>query len=76
MKSSLRANAISSRDVDDYIGRYAKYVPSGLQGLDELRYNEVPKVLNQRTKDGEPFLEKTEVTGLVEWKLYHLSTQV
>lgn len=47
-----------------------KKLPEKLEGLQELRYTDVPEVVTQRKKDGEAFLEKTEVQSLVEWKLY------
>lgn len=48
---------------------YEKYLPPKVKGLEKLRLEEVPGVLEQRREDGKAFLEKTEVTNLVEWKL-------
>ena len=49
--------------------RYDSQVPDKIQGLDELRFRTIPETLVQRKKDGKTFLEKTELTSLVEWKL-------
>ena len=49
--------------------RYNTLVPDKIQGLEELRIIKIPETLTQRKKDSAPFLEKTEVTSLVEWKL-------
>lgn len=48
---------------------YEHYLPARLEGLEQLRLDEVPEVLEMRRKEGDAFLEKTEVTALVEWKL-------
>jgi len=52
-----------------HLTSYESHVPSKIAGLEELRLTTIPETLTQRTKDGDPFLEKTEVTRLVEWKL-------
>ena len=49
--------------------RYNTQVPDKIQGLEELRIIKIPETLTQRKKDSAPFLEKTEVASLVEWKL-------
>lgn len=69
MKPEFSAEKISYDDFQDKLRFYSDHVPAKIQGLEELRLNEVPQVLSQRKKDGTTFLEKTEVTGLVEWKL-------
>ena len=48
---------------------YDSYVPDKIHELEELRLSTIPQALAQRKKDGNPFLEKAEVTSLVEWKL-------
>lgn len=69
MKFNLNASSLSYSDFKYHLGNYPDYVPKKIQGLEELRLHEVPEILNQRRKEGNAFLEKTEVTGLVEWKL-------
>ena len=44
-------------------------VPKKNQELEELRHHTIPEVLANRKKDGDAFLEKTEVQSLIEWKL-------
>lgn len=48
---------------------YEHYLPAKIEGLDHLRLEDVPEVLDMRRKDGDAFLEMTEVAALVEWKL-------
>lgn len=66
----LLADKISYHDFSTMLLSFAERAPKKMQGLEELRYNEIPKVLAQRKEDGEAFLEKTEVQSLIEWKLY------
>lgn len=73
MKPSLSPDTISYDDFKGYLGMYEHYLPAKIEGLDRLRLEEVPEVLEMRRKDGDAFLEKTEVTALVEWKLCVLS---
>lgn len=70
MRPSRTANSINYDEIQEILLLYESFVPDKIQGLEELRLREVPEVLNKRKADGETFLEKTEVTGLVEWKLY------
>lgn len=69
MKPSLSPDMISYDDYKGHLGMYEHYLPAKIEGLDQLRLDEVPEVLETRRKDGDAFLEKTEVTALVEWKL-------
>lgn len=69
MKPSLNPDNISYADYKGYWGMYEVYLPAKIEGLEKLRLEEVPEVLEMRRKDGDAFLEKTEVTALVEWKL-------
>ncbi|KAL9625302.1 MAG: hypothetical protein Q9204_007810 [Flavoplaca sp. TL-2023a] len=72
MQTQLVPDTISHDDFKTYRTCYdldRKRLPDELEGLSELRYTDVPKVVAQRKKDGEAFLEKTEVQSLVEWKL-------
>ena len=69
MKLELSAEKISYPEFQWRVRFYPDRVPDKIQSLEELRLNEVPEVLSQRKKEGNAFLEKTEVTSLVEWKL-------
>lgn len=69
MKTSLGPDKISYDEYKGHLGMYDHYLPAKIQALDHLRLEEVPEVLEMRRKDGDAFLEKTEVTALVEWKL-------
>ena len=73
MHTKLAPNTISYEDFKYHRTAYnfeRKKLAEKLQGLQELRYNDVPEAVAQRKKDGEAFLEKAEVQDLVEWKLY------
>jgi len=70
MKPVLSAETISHADFRYQLRFYEDLVPESLHGYEKLRLCEIPEVLAQRRKDGNAFLEKTEVTALVEWKLY------
>ncbi|KAL8791232.1 MAG: hypothetical protein Q9213_000189 [Squamulea squamosa] len=72
MNTRLTPDTISYQDFETYRTVYdidKKKLPEKFEGLQELRYKDVPEVVAQRKKDGEAFLEKTEVQSLVEWKL-------
>ena len=69
MKPELSADNISYSDFQGRLSFYQDHVPDKIQGLEELRLREIPEVIARRREDGSAFLEKTEVTGLVEWKL-------
>lgn len=71
MKPSLGPDTISYDDFKGHLGMYEHYLPAKIEGLDQIRLEEVPEVLEMRRKDGDAFLEKAEVTALVEWKLKH-----
>lgn len=69
MEASLQPDKIKLEDFSSYLKTYNSVVPSKIQGLQELRLRQIPEVLEQRRKDEDAFLEKTELTSLVEWKL-------
>ena len=69
MKTTLSPDKISYDDYKGYLGMYEHYLPAKIEGLDHLRLEDVPEILDMRRKDGDAFLEKTEVAALVEWKL-------
>ncbi|MCJ1463264.1 hypothetical protein MMC07_001870 [Pseudocyphellaria aurata] len=71
MQTNLKHDRISHDDFKEWLGMYEDYVPKDMEGLEQLRLEEVPDVLEMRRNDGDAFLEKTEVTALVEWKLKH-----
>lgn len=71
MKPSESPANIKYEEVQELVSCYQFHVPPKLQALEDIRLNEVPETLAQRKKDGAAFLEKTEVTALVEWKLYY-----
>lgn len=61
---------ITVQTLQRYLLSYNSHVSPKIQGLESLRFGSIPETLAQRRKDGEAFLEKAEVTGLVEWKLW------
>ncbi|KAL8684084.1 MAG: hypothetical protein Q9224_006630, partial [Gallowayella concinna] len=72
MLTKLTPDTITYEDFETYLTGYdlnKKRLPDKFEGLQELRYKDVPEVVAQRKKDGEAFLEKSEVQSLVEWKL-------
>ncbi|CAF9934524.1 hypothetical protein IMSHALPRED_009738 [Imshaugia aleurites] len=71
MKATDSFSHISLDTLHTHLLNYDSQVPDKIQGLEELRLSTIPETLVQRKQDGEPFLEKTELTSLVEWKLKH-----
>ena len=69
MKATDSPSQISVETLHTLLLNYDSHVPDKIQGLEELRFSTIPETLAQRKEDGESFLEKTEVTSLVEWKL-------
>lgn len=69
MKAADRPAEITLGTLHAHLLSYHSHVPEKIQGLEELRLKAIPETLVQRKKDGGSFLEKTEVTSLVEWKL-------
>ena len=69
MKATDSASHISLDRLHTHLLSYGSCVPDKIQGLEDLRLSTIPETLSQRKKDGEAFIEKTEVTSLVEWKL-------
>lgn len=70
MKASAGPSQISYSTLKTHLHSYEAHVPEKIHGLEEIRLREVPETLDQRKKDSNAFLEKTEVTALVEWKLF------
>jgi hypothetical protein len=70
---SLNISTISLSTFNTTLARYASIAPAKLKDLDTFRYDTLPAKLAKRKKevgDGEACLEKEELEGLVEWKLY------
>lgn len=70
MKYSLTSEKISYEDFQLYLRLYEQYLPPKIEGLEKLRLEEVPEVLEGRRESGDAFLEKTEVQALMGWKLW------
>ena len=70
MDATNRPSQISLDRLHALTLRYNTQITDKIQRLEELRVITIPETLKQRKKDGTPLLEKTEVTSLVEWKLY------
>ena len=70
MGPELLPSNLTHADFFAKLSAYSEHVPKQIQGLEALRLVDVPDTLAQRRKDGDAFLEKTEVISLVEWKLY------
>jgi len=62
--------SITYEALQHLVSRYDEHVPAKVRGLEDLRLREVPETLAKRKRDGEVFLQKEELRGLVEWKLY------
>ena len=69
MKVTESPSHISLDTLHHHLSSYDSHVPDKIRGLEELRISTIPETLVQRKRDGKPFLEKTEVISLVEWKL-------
>ncbi len=69
MKSTDGAAHLTYSDLKTHLLSYESHVPPNIQGLESFRFKDTPETLAQRTYDDESFLEKEEVTSLVEWKL-------
>ncbi len=69
MKVSDGASRVSLDTLKSHLLGYDSHVPDKIRGLEDLRLSAIPDTLAQRKKDGDSYLEKTEVTSLVEWKL-------
>lgn len=69
MNASDSSSQISCLTFQNHLHSYEAHVPEKIYGLEEIRFRELPETLEQRKKAGGAFLEKTEVTTLVEWKL-------
>ncbi|KAL2044766.1 hypothetical protein N7G274_002541 [Stereocaulon virgatum] len=71
MKNLDSPTKITLPTLQSHLLSYESHVPDKIQKLESLRVNDIPETLAQRKKVGNAFLEKNEVTSLVEWKLKH-----
>lgn len=69
MKSSLKPSAIQFDAFKANLDTYQSLIPNTLDELEDFRFHEIPELLGSRQADGEAFLEKAEVSKLIEWKL-------
>jgi hypothetical protein len=69
MNPSLKPETISYADFEQKRNMYESTIPGKLHALENIRLHQIPEVLQQRREDGEAYLEKTDVSVLVEWKL-------
>lgn len=76
MKDSLKPENISFVEFETNRDAYESLVPSKLHALEDLRLHQIPELLEQRKTQGEAFLERNELSNLMEWKLYVVSSIV
>ena len=69
MESTDGAAHVTYSDLQTHLLSYNSHVPPDIRRLELLRLKDTPEALAQRKKNGEAFLEKEEVTSLVQWKL-------
>lgn len=70
MKDPQKPEKILFAEFEANRDAYESLIPSELGILEDIRLHEIPKRLEQRKTDGEAFLEKTELSDLMDWKLY------
>ena len=70
MESTDSADHVIYSHLKTRLLSYDSHIPPDIRRLDSLRLNDTPEALAQRKKNGEAFLEKEEVTSLVQWKLW------
>lgn len=71
MKSSMSSEKISLEEFQRYLPLYEQHLPPKIEGLEKLRLEEVPEVLEARSASGDAFLE---IQALMEWKLWVLAS--
>ena len=69
MESSDGPAKITLRRLQVLSSRYDQIISSSLQDLDKTRAKRIPEALAQRRRDGCAYLDKIEVTALLDWKL-------
>ena len=70
MKDSQKPETILFAEFEANRDAYESFIPPELRELDDFRLHGIPKLLEERKKEGEAFLEKTELANLMDWKLY------
>lgn len=70
MKDSQKPETVVFAEFEANRDAYESFIPSELRGLDDIRLNQIPELLEQRKTEGEAFLEKAELSNLMDWKLY------
>lgn len=73
MKASLKPETISFTEFETNRDAYESFVSAKLNDLEDIRLHQIPELLKKRKENGEAFLEKTEVSELMEWKLCVIS---
>jgi hypothetical protein len=69
MKPSLKPEVITYAEFEANRDAYESSVPAKLHALEDIRLRHIPELLEQRNKHGDVYLERTDVSALVEWKL-------
>ena len=75
MELTDSADLITYGDLRKHVLSYESHVPPKIQELETFRLKEIPATLMRRDLAGGAFLEKEEVTKLVEWKLWVILVQ-
>lgn len=70
MKDSQKPETILFAEFEAYRDVYESFIPSELRELDDIRLDKIPRLLQQRKTEGDAFLERTELSHLMDWKLY------
>ncbi len=69
MQNSRAWDEIKYHDLNTAVEDYPNYVPDKLRELDEIRLQTIPQKVERRKSTDQPYLEKSELLTLVEWKL-------
>ena len=69
MRSQHRSAVITYDDLTTKSKVYDSIIPKDLRKLEDICRKEVPEKLAKRKNDGKPYLDKAEVTALMDWKL-------
>lgn len=69
MDETKYPSVIALADVEDSAQSYKALVGPALQELEKVCRESIPDILQQRKQQGDIYLEKAEVTRLMDWKL-------
>lgn len=69
MEDSEKPDTILFAEFKTNCDAYELFISSELRELDDSRLHDIPKLLEQRKTEGEAFLEKKELSELMDWKL-------